>query len=355
MNRPKPKTLVISIAAFLLIITSFLLLLSKSIQNRYTDSSDFMLDTFVTQHVGGQNGQAAIDSVNKALRSFENDASLYRNSSQIAQVNAAAGKSYVPLKEDIYDLLKRAKALCEKTGGRFDLTIAPVVELWGITTDSPRVPTQAEIDAVLPLVSYQDLLLDDATQSAMLAKEGQAIDLGGIAKGTAVDIAFAKYKEAGITSGYISLGGNIGVIGPKADGKPFRIGLRDPLGGSNDIFGKLAMSGGVIATTGGYERFFEKDGVRYHHVLDPATGYPANSDLLSVSIIAPEGEIADFLSTYFFIAGEKAVKENLNREQFQIIAIDKDHNVILSDSLKGAFTLQANTNHYQLENEETHD
>ena len=148
-------------------------------------------------------------------------------------------------------------------------------------------------------------------------------------------------------SGLLSLGGNIYSFGTKPDGTAFIIGLRDPRGGENDLMGDLTAPGKVVATTGDYERYFEQDGKRYHHVLDPKTGYPAETDLIAVTVITEEGALADFLSTTFFIAGKEAVLNNLDHDQFDIIAVDKEMKVYVSEGMKRNFKL-TNTETYQL-------
>lgn len=203
-----------------------------------------------------------------------------------------------------FDLLQRAKELSEQSDGAFDITIAPVVELWGITSDHPHVPTDEELAQAMALMGLEDLVLDEEACTVYLTRPGMAIDLGGIAKGWTADQLREYARELGAERGYVSLGGNLMIIGERPDGDPFKFGLRDPQGDASTYLGTVTLEDGcTMATTGGYERYFEEDGIRYHHVLDPRTGYPADSDLLSVAVISKDGTLADYLSTTLFVPG----------------------------------------------------
>ena len=295
--------------------------------------------------VNDGDGQKAIDALNGA--EFEKKVSMHLSDSEISKVNNSAGVSAVTVSDETYQLLKRSKELCSQSNGIFDITIGPLVKLWGITSDSPRVPADSEIKSYLKRVGNSKLSLNDEKKTAKLTNPYMEIDLGGIAKGYACDLAKQKYQELGLDSGLLSLGGNIYSFGTKPDGTAFIIGLRDPRGGENDLMGDLTAPGKVVATTGDYERYFEQDGKRYHHVLDPKTGYPAETDLIAVTVITEEGALADFLSTTFFIAGKEAVLKNLDHDKFDIIAVDKEMKVYVSEGMKRNFKL-TNTETYQL-------
>lgn len=181
----------------------------------------------------------------------------------------------------------------------FDITIAPLVSLWGITTDSPYVPTQQEIDALLPLVGPEHLHLSGDTATL---DDGCAIDLGGIAKGYASDRVAAIFARHGITSGTISLGGNVYVCGSKPNGQPWVVAIQDPR--SDGYAVTVALTDSFAVTSGGYQRYYTApDGTVYQHILDPKTGYPVESDLLSVSILCDNGTMADAYSTALYVMG----------------------------------------------------
>lgn len=305
----------------------------------------FLMDTIVEYQFTGPEDSGK--KVEQALRDFEEQCSLYMEDSEITALNQAAGKEYVRLSPRVYDLLARCTQYGAESGGVFDVTIAPLVKLWNITGKNPQVPPREKISALLPLVDYRDILLKEG--SAMLAREGQMVDLGGIAKGYACNIARETALESGVKRGYVSIGGNIMVIGKKESREDYRFGLRDPRGGPNDYLAVVTLPDSTIATSGDYERYFERDGVRYHHILDPATGAPAQTDLMSVSVFSPDGAYADYMSTYLFLKGRAFALERLNSLDCGLVLIDRDRNIYVSDSIKGRFRLSDQTGTYRYE------
>lgn len=206
-----------------------------------------------------------------------------------------------------------------------------MVELWGITSDHPHVPTDEELAQAMALMGLEDLVLDEEACTAYLTRPGMAIDLGGIAKGWTADQLREYARELGAERGYVSLGGNLMIIGERPDGDPFKFGLRDPQGDASTYLGTVTLEDGcTMATTGGYERYFEEDGIRYHHVLDPRTGYPADSDLLSVAVISKDGTLADYLSSTLFVQGLEAAKAAAGSEDYALVMVDQENNVWIS-------------------------
>lgn len=306
----------------------------------------FLMSTVITQMsvYGPQSGEA-VEAVNDLLRELDQKLSLYQEDSEINRINRAAGEAPVSVSDYTFRLLQEAKGYSELSGGRFDITIAPVSLLWGIDTDHARIPEPDGLAQALQLVDYRKLILNEEEQTAFLEREGMSIDLGGIAKGYMAAAIGETYAAYGVTGALVSVGGNICTYGRKPSGEPFVLGIRDPLQESaNAILGKLEVTGNtVVATSGAYERYLEQDGVRYHHILDPQTGYPAETDLLSVTVVSADGGLADFLSTTLFMAGRETVKEYLDHPDFQVIAVDQDRRIWLSDALADAFTLLSAT------------
>ncbi len=298
----------------------------------------YAMNTVVEQKWYGENADSVYAGVEALIRELEGGLSMHLPKSEIMAINQNAGVQPVQVSQRTFDLLYRAKELSNQSGGSFDITIAPLVELWGITSDHPRVPGEEELAAALALVGVEELELDTEGRTAYLPRQGMAIDLGGIAKGWACDQIRDYALAQGVERGYVSLGGNLMVIGKKPDGSDFLFGLRDPQGDASEYIGTLTLEGLTMATTGGYERYFEQDGVRYHHVLDPQTGRPAESDLLSVTVISPDGTLADYLSTVLFIQGREAAIAVANEEAFSLVIVDREGNVYLSPALKGVFT-----------------
>lgn len=311
----------------------------SSPERRVYRSTSFIMDTFVELCFYGGNAQEAADALEERLRAYDKDVSLYSKGSAIAALSDGAGTGLpVPVRDDVLSLLEKAKQYSLESGGAFDMTIAPLTLLWGVTSGEPHVPGQREIGQALSLVDARDLILDRRDSTALLLRAGQAVDLGGIAKGAASELVFEVMDTYGVKNGYASLGGNMAVRGHNPHkGKDFLFGVRDPRGGGGEIIGTLPLEGMTMATTGDYERFFESGGIRYHHVLDPRTGYPARGGLISVSVISADGALADFLSTALFVLGKETALSQMDQESFSLIAVDEELNVYVSCGLEGVF------------------
>lgn len=298
----------------------------------------YAMNTVIEQKWYEESADTVYTGMETKIREIESVLSLHLSQSEIAAINENAGVQPVEVSQPTFDLLQRAKELSEQSDGAFDITIAPVVELWGITSDHPHVPTDEELAQAMALMGLEDLVLDEEACTAYLTRPGMAIDLGGIAKGWTADQLREYARELGAERGYVSLGGNLMIIGERPDGDPFKFGLRDPQGDASTYLGTVTLEDGcTMATTGGYERYFEEDGIRYHHVLDPRTGYPADSDLLSVAVISKDGTLADYLSTTLFVQGLEAAKAAAGSEDYALVMVDQENNVWISGSLRGNF------------------
>ena len=298
----------------------------------------YAMNTVIEQKWYGESADTVYTGMETKIREIESVLSMHLSQSEIAAINENAGVQPVEVSQRTFDLLQRAKELSEQSDGAFDITIAPVVELWGITSDHPHVPTDEELAQAMALMGLEDLVLDGEACTAYLTRPGMAIDLGGIAKGWTADQLREYARELGAERGYVSLGGNLMIIGERPDGDPFKFGLRDPQGDASTYLGTVTLEDGcTMATTGGYERYFEEDGIRYHHVLDPRTGYPADSDLLSVAVISKDGTLADYLSTTLFVQGLEAAKAAAGSEDYALVMVDQENNVWISGLLRGNF------------------
>lgn len=337
--KQRKKAAAVLLAA-LLLGTACLLGVRSSQRSKQTVSTIFAMDAAISQRVFGINGQKAVRDAEQALREMEALLSLYRPESDIARLAAAAGSGEaVCVDARTYALLLQAKTLCAQTDGAFCLTIAPLALAWGIATDAPRVPPQQEIDSLLPLVDDNDLILRDGT--AYLRQKGQAVDLGGIAKGAACDRIKEIYDACGIRSALCWVGGSsIYARGEKPDGTGWRLGFRDPSGDTASALASFEIRDAVFCTSGGYERYFEENGVRYHHILDPATGYPVQTDVLSVGVLSENGAEADFFSTALFVQGKEKALEYFANGGEGILLDDACH-LYVSKALQSSFQLTA--------------
>ncbi len=273
--------------------------------------SDIVLDTAVTLTARGEDAQAAIDESMARLKHIDNMVNPNVPDSDVNKLaqNAGNGK-WVALQPETYKMLATAQDYARKTNGAFDVTAKPLVDLWGIGTDHARVPAFSELAEAQRKVGWQKLELDEATQSARLLQKGMGVDLGGVAKGFAVDEVRKIYARYGIQDGLINLGSSsMYALGVNQEGKSWRIGLRHPRKEeAKEKMAVLPLENEALSTSGDYERFFEANGTRYHHILDPRTGWPAKAGAMSVTIVAAErvpdgGMLTDILTTTVFVLG----------------------------------------------------
>ena len=335
MKKNGRRWLWVVLAAVLLAVAGFGI--RESRRSRPHSAMGFAMDTVVTQTAYGPQAEAGTQAVTRCLAQLEARLSLYVPTSELAAVNAAAGRQPVAVSDDTFALLAQTLALSARSQGAFQATIAPLTQLWGITGEHPSVPSAAAIAAVLPLIDDSSVLLDADAHTVYLPQAGQALDLGGIAKGYACDAARQAYAASGVQHALLSVGGNICAVGGRPDGQPFRIGFRDPDGGAESYLASFLLRDGVAAVSGGYERYFEQDGVRYHHILDPQTGWPAVTDVVSVGVIGDNGAEADFWSTTLFCWGRERALEWMRTAEQAVILLDDAGVLYVSASLEEGF------------------
>lgn len=242
---------------------------------------------------------ARIREIEEKMSTSEDD----YDTTELLQVNRMADEAPVAVSEDTFFVIEAAKDYSELSFGAFDLSIWPLVRLWGFGTADAAVPPEDRIEETRALVDHRKVNLDPETRSVSLEEEGMGIDVGGIAKGYAADEARRILKEHGVERALLDFGGNILTVGEKPDGNPWRIGIQNPDSRRGQFLGIVETGPGAVVTSGDYERFFEVDGVRYHHIIDPATGYPTRNGLRSVTILAEDSIDADALSTAAFVLG----------------------------------------------------
>ncbi len=316
---------------------------NQKMENRH-EATTFAMDTIMTFTVIHEDGDELIIDAEQRIRQLENLLSVTMENSEISRLNAAAGKEAVEVSNDTWILLEAGKNLGAGTGGAFDIAISPVVKAWGFTEGKYRVPTQVELDALLPLTNPDDVLLDKMT--VFLQKEGMAVDLGGIAKGYASDEVASLLKGKGVEKAILSLGGNVYGIGTKPDGSKWEVALANPLD-MNDYCGLISIENQAVVTSGGYQRYFEENGKKYHHIIDPKTGYPAENELLSVTIISESGMEADVLSTALYVMGlEDAIAFWQENGGFEAIFITKDGEVIATEGADQSFVFEGRDNDF---------
>lgn len=259
--------------------------------------------------------------------------------SEISKINSAAGKSPVKVTYETFALLERSLSYSVSSNGIFDVTIGPLTQLWGFNSDEEpeRIPEQRLIDSCLGLIGYNDLILNHNDTTVYLKRTGMSIDLGGIGKGYAIDRASYILKSYGQSNFLFNAGGDILVSGNKTENESWVIGIKDPRI-EDRLIGSIKLKDKSVATSGDYERYFEIDGKRYHHILDPFTGFPASASV-SVSIIAQSAERADALATTLFVTQGKSGWTGHDDEEFMIVT--SDFNKIFSPGFKKNYHFKA--------------
>ena len=276
------------------------------------------------------------------LEEIERRMSITLEASEVSQINREAGIKAVRVSRDTFHVIEQGVQFSQLTGGGFDISVGPLVTLWNIGSDHPVVPAPERIREKLSLVGFQHIRLDRETREVFLEERGMMLDLGGIAKGYAAEEAGRILAELGIRRAIVDIGGNILVLGSKPGNRPWRVGVQDPLQPRGAYCGILELKASSAVTSGVYERFFEIDGRRYHHILDTGDGYPVENDLLSVTIVSRDSLTADALSTGLFVFGlQKGMRVAEQIEGLEAVFVTKDRRIHLTSGLPGLFTLTA--------------
>ena len=330
----------------LLLLTSALLFFGGCKKEAMPPQSQLHLGTVCTINLFDQGSTELYGQMFQKLKGIEQAFSVNLPDSAVSQINQSAGIAPVVVPQEVIYVLQEALRIAERTSGAFDPTIGPLVDLWDIGGDNSQVPSQQAIDHARSLVDWRLVEIDSQRGTVYLPKQGMALDLGGIAKGYAADELVAIAQEAGIQQALFDLGGNIYAFGTKADGTPWRVGVKDPAqpGGSPAL--ALAVQDRSVVTSGMYERFFEQEGIRYHHILNPATGYPVWNDIQSVTIVSKSSLLADALSTSVFVLGREKGLALLESEDAEGVIIGEDNLVYPTSGI--ADQLSVVVSRYQL-------
>nr|WP_326185245.1 FAD:protein FMN transferase [uncultured Oscillibacter sp.] len=303
-----------------------------------TERAVFAMDTYITMQAYGSEAEPALEEAEHLIRRLESRFSVTDESSEIYTANHSGGEPVI-ISNDTALLIDFALSMAHQTNGALEPTIYPVLTAWGFTTDEYHIPAQDELDNLLPLVNCRNI---DLTDTMVTVPDGMQLDLGAVAKGYTGDKVAELLRDRGVTSALINLGGNVQAVGSKPDGSPWRVGVRDPFTDGN--LGVLEIKDTAVVTSGGYERYFtDEDGNVYWHILNPETGCPARSGLVSVTVVAPEGKLCDALSTALFVMGpEEAVQFWRDRQDFEMLLVDETGGIYLTEGLESTFSRSAN-------------
>lgn len=317
-------------------------------KNSYYENVSFGMGTVIEQKISAKDKEISEKIFNRALehiKYLEGLMSYFIPDSIVSRLNSSEAET-VKLDADVYKVLKAACRYYEKSHGTFDITIAPLSSLWRNAINNKTIPSESTVCNLNYKVLGEGLKLDDFNMAASL-KQGQSIDLGGIGKGYTADELVKLYIELGVNSAFINLGGNVKTLGTKLNGEPWVIGLQDPRSKRGDYFAAIECCDMSIVTSGDYEKYFIEGSKRYHHIIDPTTGYPSDSGIISATIVSGSSMEADALSTAVFVSGLDFGMELIYKTNVNGVIITKDKKVYISKGLASAFHIQSNSKPYR--------
>lgn len=305
---------------------------------------EFIFNTSVYQYIDleGDNAKEILDKASDIMHAFEEKLSFFKENSEVSLINKNAGIRFVKVSLETFEIIKKAKYYSKITNGLFDITVAPLMELWKISSKNPIVPRKSEIKDSLNLVNYNDIKLDEEHKSIMLLNRNQKIDLGGIAKGYITDRIIEFYEKNNIKSAIINLGGNVKTLGKRESETLWKIGIVEPVKHSIENICAIDIFNKSVVTSGNYERGFMCDDKYYHHILNPKNGQPSNSDLKSITLITKKSIEADALATPLFIMGKDDASNFMIANSIKGVMVTNDNKIIINKELIPYFTLIKN-------------
>jgi len=332
---------IFNIFVFCLLLVALIIWLGQSQRKRLFKETRTSLYTLVSITAVTQSEDQARTAISEAYGELERLGRLlnfYADDSELTAINRNAGIKPVRVSPDTLEIIQAAIYAGEQTEGGFDVTVGPIVKLWDFNEET--LPDAASIAEQLPFVGYRNIVVDAAASTVFLRKAGVQMDLGGIIKGFAADKAIAVLKKNGIEGGIVAVAGDIRVFGRQPDGRPWRVGVQNPRQKSEDdvLLASLNLEDKGISTSGDYQRYFIRDGVRYHHLLNPKTGFPENL-CQSVTIIAPAATLTDPFATGIFVMGPKKGLAVLDRLGIGGIIVDQNGTVLMTKGLESQVQL----------------
>ncbi len=302
----------------------------------------FAMDTVMSLTAYGKNGESGLDSAIGVINSLDAMLDPESGSSEIYKLNHSGGEG-VAISGQVAEMIRTAYSVYELSGGALDLTIYPLIKAWGFVDANYRVPTEEEIESLMEKVDFSRVsmtALSGGETYLVTVPDGMELSFASVAKGCASKYAVSALRSAGVESAILSLGGNVQTLGVKPDGSNWNIAIQDPEN-TESYTGILSLGECAVVTSGGYQRYFySEDNVRYSHIIDPATGMPADNGILSATVVAQDGVLADALSTTMCVLGEDAAKEYyLTNGGFEMVLITDDGRVLVTYGLMDAFEL----------------
>ena len=308
----------------------------RGLAERPLERTEFLLGTVANIRVYNEGKEEALDLAFERVTELDQWFSMQKEDSEISEVNRQAGIAPVEVSDEVFHVMERALYYAQESDGAFDPTIGAVTSLWNIGQEYAAVPDQNELDAVLDVVDYNLVELDEENQTIFLEEEGMKVDLGAIAKGYITDKAARVLTEEGVDTAIIDLGGDLVVLGnsTRDENEPWRVGVQDPYGERGEILGMIDLSDSAIVTSGIYERNVEEDGKSYHHLMNPETGFPFENNISGISIIADNAMDADAIANIAFSKGVEDGLDYINAmEGVDVIYVTKEKKVFASDAI----------------------
>lgn len=306
----------------LIVCSLFLISCTFSANDPALSITDYLLGTIVTVKIYDKDYPKEVEECLLMVRDFEKIVSYVDDNSELSRLNKSAFKEPTIVSDELFDIIYRAIAYCKKTNGAFDIGLGGLIDLWGIGSDKACIPKSEELEQFIGFKGYEHIILDEQDQTIHYTDERVKIHLGACAKGYAEDMITEYLRDNGIVSAVLDFGGSITAIGTKNNKNEFMIGVTSP--DNSGIIGTVKISDKSAVTSGDYQRYFEVDGIRYHHILDTATAYPSRSGISSVTIFCDSAFKGDCLSTASFVAGKEKAKILLESEGCDYVIIDND-------------------------------
>lgn len=309
--------------------------------------TESLLHTAVQIQIYHENTEDAMQEAFDYMTEMEKIFSTNLKGSDVYRINQAAGKEFVKVDPETYTVIERAIQIGDQSDGKFDITIGSITNLWQIGSEDARIPSDEEIQVAIKKIDYTKIALNPQDVSVMLEEEGMVMELGGISKGYIGGRIVDIFKKYGITTAIINLGGNVVVMGSSPTNENgWNVGVQDPDQSRGSVVGAQRVIDGAVVTSGIYERYLEKDGEIYHHIMDPETGYPLENEISGVTVFAQTSFDGDSYSTALFLFGIEDGLAFVNQtEGIEAVFIDKDKGVHLSDGLKDTFELTNDAYH----------
>lgn len=297
--------------------------------------TEFALDTLCSITIYDKPSEEIFKECFQRIKEIENKMSVDLPDSEVSAINKNAGLKPVSVSEDTYTVIRAGIEYSQLTNGDFDISVGPLVKLWGITKPDPKVPSSAAIQAAVGLVNYKNIVLNDTQKSVFLKEKGMSLDLGGIAKGYTGDAVAKILKDRGVKHAIVDLGGNLVAVGSKPDGTDWKVGIQTPFKTNGDYFAVIGVSDQAVVTSGIYQRYFKEKGKIYHHIMNTHTGYPVDNGLVSVSVVCESSMDADALAKAFTL-GLKAGMEYISGQKgVEAIFLTDKNEVYVTPGLKG--------------------